>query len=74
MIHIHTFSTKSEDNRAVAEGICAEIGSLLGCVISPDDEETEVWDVRDVAPLKRMFCVSFRLPEDVAFRDVHGGA
>ncbi|KAH0538844.1 hypothetical protein FGG08_004561 [Glutinoglossum americanum] len=73
MIHIHTFWTKSDDDRVAAEGICGEIGRLLDCAISPDDEETEVWDVRDVAPLKRMFCVSFRLSEEVAFREVDGG-
>ena len=29
--------------------------------------ETEVWDVRDVAPNKRQYCASFRIPRSVAF-------
>jgi tRNA (guanine37-N1)-methyltransferase len=33
----------------------------------------EVFDVRDVAPKKRMFCASFRLPEEVAFRKMERG-
>lgn len=29
--------------------------------------EVRVWDVREVAPKKRMFCAEFRLPRLVAF-------
>ena len=29
--------------------------------------ETEAWDVRDVAPNKRQYCASFRIPRSVAF-------
>ncbi|MCJ1397353.1 tRNA(m(1)G37)methyltransferase [Xylographa trunciseda] len=68
MIHIYCFSTKSDDNKAEKAKICKEISSRIGYSIQPNDEELEVWDVRDVAPQKRMFCASFRLPPQVAFR------
>ena len=68
MIHVYCFSTKSDDNKAEEVKICEEISSRIGFPIQPNDEELEIWDVRDVAPQKRMFCASFRLPPDVAFR------
>ena len=76
MIHVHCFSTKSDDNREEERKICREISEQLGYEMSPGDEEREgevgVWDVRDVAPQKRMFCASFRLPGEVAFRETLG--
>lgn len=68
MVHVHCFSTKSEDNARETVDICQRISTELGYVISPRDEGLVIHDVRDVAPLKRMFCASFRLPEEVAFR------
>ena len=35
--------------------------------------EVEIWNVRDVAPKKTMFCASFRLPGEVAFREGEDG-
>jgi tRNA (guanine37-N1)-methyltransferase len=54
----------------VQEGIniCKEVSEQLGYEITPQTPETTIWDVRDVAPHKRMFCATFRLPEEVAFR------
>lgn len=68
MIHVYCFSTKSDDNGPEKIKICREISDRVGYTIGPEDREVEIWDVRDVAPSKRMFCASFRLPPEVAFR------
>ena len=72
MLHVHCFSTKSDDNREAEVKICEEVSAQLGYEMRPGDVETEggvqIWDVRDVAPFKRMFCASFRLPREIAFR------
>jgi tRNA (guanine37-N1)-methyltransferase len=68
MIHVHCFSSKSEDNKKEGIEICEEISSRIGHTVTPDTPEVKIHDVRDVAPKKRMFCASFRLPPEVAFR------
>jgi tRNA (guanine37-N1)-methyltransferase len=71
MVHVHCFSTKSDDNAREAIDICERISKELGVRLKPGEGEDEVriYDVRDVAPQKRMFCASFRLPDVVAFRE-----
>lgn len=69
MIHVHCFSTKSDDNVAETKEICEEISRQLQYEITPETPDVQIFDVRDVAPKKRMFCASFRLPEEVAFRN-----
>ena len=69
MIHVHCFSTKSNDNVREGIEICQRISENLGYEIQPGDEELTIYDVREVAPKKRMFCASFRLPAEVAFRE-----
>jgi tRNA (guanine37-N1)-methyltransferase len=68
MVHVHCFSTKSDDNVREGIEICERISEKLGYVVKPGDEELVIHEVRDVAPKKRMFCASFRLPGEVAFR------
>ena len=72
IIHVHCFSTKSDDNKEEEIKICEEISEHLRYEMKPGAVETEgeveIWDVRDVAPMKRMFCASFRLPGEIAFR------
>ena len=71
-IHVYCFSTKSDDNVEQSQLICAEISRQLGYEFKPGDGDKEgevsIWDVRDVAPKKRMFCASFVLPRSVAWR------
>ena len=69
MVHVHCFSTKSEDNVREGIEICERISEKLGYVVRPGDKELVIHEVRDVAPKKRMFCASFRLPGEVAFRE-----
>lgn len=73
-VHVYCFSTKDEqetsEHQDAAGKICAEISSQLNHDMKPgclDQGGVEIYDVRDVAPKKRMFCASFRLPESVAF-------
>jgi tRNA (guanine37-N1)-methyltransferase len=69
MIHVHCFSTKSDDNVEETKSICEEVSRQLGYDITSETPDVSIYDVRDVAPKKRMFCASFRLPEEVAFRE-----
>ncbi|MCJ1480248.1 tRNA(m(1)G37)methyltransferase [Schaereria dolodes] len=68
MIHMYCFSTKSDDNKEEKSKICEAISERIEYKITPETPELDIWDVRDVAPQKRMFCASFRLPPEVAFR------
>ncbi|TKA31748.1 hypothetical protein B0A50_01826 [Salinomyces thailandicus] len=82
LVHVYCFSTKSADNLSEGFAICEEISRQLGYEMKPgkiDSEDdngkdgagaVEIWDVRDVAPKKRMFCATFRVPEAVAIREV----
>ncbi|KAJ4343230.1 tRNA(m(1)G37)methyltransferase [Didymella glomerata] len=70
LVHVHCFSTKSDDNAKEKDEICEELSRQMGYTITPDMDEVDIYDVRDVAPKKRMFCATFRLPEEVAFREV----
>jgi tRNA (guanine37-N1)-methyltransferase len=72
LVHVYCFSTKSDDNVEEGKKICQEITQQLIFEMTPgkiEDGGVEVHDVRDVAPKKRMFCASFRLPTEVAFRE-----
>ncbi|RDA91491.1 hypothetical protein CP533_4568 [Ophiocordyceps camponoti-saundersi (nom. inval.)] len=70
LIHVHCFSVKT-DGPEPLDDICRRIYDELGVRLVPGDADirgqVSIEEVRDVAPSKRMFCASFRLPPEVAF-------
>ncbi|KAM4059450.1 met-10+ like-protein [Hirsutella rhossiliensis] len=70
VIHAHCFASKANDATPL-DDICQRIFNEIGVRLVPGDAENDgavtIHEVRDVAPAKRMFCASFRLPAEVAF-------
>ncbi|KAG5990482.1 tRNA(m(1)G37)methyltransferase [Claviceps pusilla] len=70
LIHAHCFAAKADDATPL-DDICQRIYREIGLQLRPGDAEREgevaIHEVRDVAPAKRMFCATFRLPREVAF-------
>ena len=80
LIHVYCFiSTKdiathgNDPAVAVRTQICSEIAAQLSYdkfarAQTVNDDQILIRDVRGVAPQKSMYCASFRLPAEVAFR------
>lgn len=70
MVHVHCFAAKGEGEAPMLD-VCERISAELGVPIKLGDPEVAgeaaVLEVRAVAPNKRMFCASFRIPTEVAF-------
>ena len=76
MVHVYCFVgfSEEEDDKGDRNEVCQRISDRLGYTITPKDEdnpdaELEVHYVRTVSRHKRMYCASFRLPKEVAFRE-----
>jgi tRNA (guanine37-N1)-methyltransferase len=79
MIHVYCFSGNSDNEVDDHIDICERISERIGHKITVDDcvggkgnqdVELAIYNVRLVSPKKQMFCASFRLPREVAFRKV----
>lgn len=79
MIHVYCFSGHSENELDDHVDICNRISERIGHTITPEDRvggtgnqdvQLEMHNVRLVSPNKQMFCASFRLPREVAFKKV----
>ncbi|KAB8206101.1 hypothetical protein BDV34DRAFT_212541 [Aspergillus parasiticus] len=77
MVHVYCFSGHSENEVDDHKDICQRISERIGYTITPEDRvggsgnaelELAIHNVRLVSPNKQMFCASFRLPKEVAFR------
>ncbi|GAP83462.2 putative tRNA wybutosine-synthesizing protein 2 [Rosellinia necatrix] len=70
MVHVHCFAAKADGEGPMLD-VCERITNELGAPIKLGDPEVPgeaaVLEIRAVAPSKRMFCASFRIPAEVAF-------
>ena len=59
-IHVHCFAPK--DMQIARNEILKRAETSLGCSLDESNDEVVIHPVRDVAPNKNMYCISFRLP------------
>lgn len=69
MVHVYMFQAKLATEAEEFDAACKTVSKYLGAQISLNNpaDELDIYYVRLVAPKKKMFCVSFRLPGAVAF-------
>jgi len=67
-IHVHCFGPKGAGS-AENDLLIERCSKALGHVLRKEEDELSIHSVRDIAPSKNMYCVSFSLPESV--RDLH---
>lgn len=66
LIHVHCFTRELEPEPA-SDDICARASATLGHPVTPDMDGFNLHPVRRVAPNKDMYCLTFRLPAEVAY-------
>jgi tRNA (guanine37-N1)-methyltransferase len=69
MIHVYCFSEQKETEEQDHEAVCERVSKHLEHKITPETPDTDIHFVRRVSPRKKMFCVSFRLPPEIAFAE-----
>ncbi|OWZ52333.1 tRNA (guanine37-N1)-methyltransferase [Cryptococcus neoformans 125.91] len=70
MVHCYCFTKETETDKAEID-ILQRASTNLSFNLTPQVEDYNLHHVRSVAPNKDMYCLSFRLPREVAFR--HNG-
>lgn len=67
MVHVYCFLEQKETEEEDRDAVCEAVSNHLGHKIFPSTPDTEIHFVRRVSPRKKMFCVTFRLPPEIAF-------
>lgn len=68
LIHVHCF-TRELELEGAEKDICERAAHYLGHPVTPGMDGFNLHMVRRVAPNKDMYCLSFRLPAEVAYAD-----
>ena len=69
LIHLYLFQTKLDTEEEEHQEICERISKHIGAEVKQNDPilDIDIRYVRLVAPKKKMFCASFRIPRSVVF-------
>ena len=72
LLHVYLFQAKKDTEEDETQEIMERISKHLGVPVEGSDStlELELFYVRLVAPKKKMYCASFRLPASVAFNSI----
>lgn len=69
LVHVHCFTRCIEPEEAMQD-INARATATLGHQVTADMDGYHLHPVRRVAPNKDMYCLTFRLPAEVAYKKV----
>ena len=71
LVHLYCFEGVREGEAAAQKNVCRRINESMGYEMRLGNYENygeiSLFDIRDVAPLKRYYCATFRLPATIAF-------
>ncbi|RVX74687.1 hypothetical protein B0A52_01814 [Exophiala mesophila] len=72
LIHLYLFQAKHETEKEEHDEICTRISYFIGAKVTQTDTalDLDIRYVRNVAPNKKMYCASFRIPSSVAFDEL----
>jgi tRNA (guanine37-N1)-methyltransferase len=72
MVHCYAFSNNKIEDAVIQAGLLERCAEALGCPLDADVDLVELHHVRNVAPAKSMYCISFRVPKDVLYWEEDG--
>jgi tRNA (guanine37-N1)-methyltransferase len=67
MVHCYAFSPNKLEPAVIQAGLLERCAVALGVPLDAETDLVELHHVRNVAPTKSMYCISFRLPKSVLY-------
>jgi tRNA (guanine37-N1)-methyltransferase len=67
MVHCYAFSNNKIEQAKIQSDLLERCAVAMGYPLDADTDLVELHHVRNVAPAKSMYCISFRVPKQVLF-------